>query len=447
VSIAAADNLYNREIKGYAVAVVATAAVIAIRYSLLGLIGNEAPLLLFIVPITFAAWCGGLRPGLFATALAMTSGVYFFIEHTGLWVHHPLDMIRVTLLLCVGSGISCASHAFHRQLAARKRSEEQLRESEARYRVLTEISPQTIWVSRPDGCPEYCNQHWFNYTGLTMEETQGQGWTLVIHPEERQRVVNVWRAAREAGVDYEVEIPFRRASDGTYRWHLVRGLPIKDESRRIVRWIGIAVDIHDHRHVQQLEEYRRQLEEANARLELLAATDGLTRLKNRRAFQEKLSQEIERAARDATSLSLLLLDVDRFKQFNDDFGHPAGDSVLRGVALLLEETARSTDFVARYGGEEFAILLPNTDEEGAVVLAERFRVAVMEAEWKKGAITVSVGAATLAPGEDGAALIDEADAALYGSKRSGRNCVRHAAQLRRDGCPPQCEEFVAFSSC
>jgi diguanylate cyclase (GGDEF)-like protein len=180
---------------------------------------------------------------------------------------------------------------------------------------------------------------------------------------------------------------------------------------------------------QQLEAYRLQLEDANVHLQALATTDGLTRLKNRRAFQEHLADEIERAARYGTPLSLLLLDVDHFKQFNDTFGHPAGDRTLRAVARLLEETARSTDFVARYGGEEFAILLPNTDQCGADALADRFRSAVEEWDWGQRAITVSVGASTLTPGErNGARLIDEADAALYLSKKNGRNCVHHAWQ-------------------
>ncbi len=179
----------------------------------------------------------------------------------------------------------------------------------------------------------------------------------------------------------------------------------------------------------QLEAYRRQLEEANVHLQALATTDGLTHLSNRRAFQEKLTDEVERAARYGTPLSLLLLDIDHFKQFNDTFGHPAGDRVLLSVAVLLEATARSTDFVARYGGEEFVVLLPNTDEYGAEVLADRFRSAIENAAWGQRSITVSVGVSTLvAPEGDGTALIEQADAALYVSKKNGRNCVHHASQ-------------------
>jgi diguanylate cyclase (GGDEF)-like protein len=172
------------------------------------------------------------------------------------------------------------------------------------------------------------------------------------------------------------------------------------------------------------------LEEANALLEILAATDGLTRLKNRRAFQEKLSEEVKRASRSCTPLSLILLDVDHFKRFNDAFGHPAGDGVLCCVARLLETNVRSTDFVARYGGEEFAILLPDTDRGGAVQLAERVRRGVAGGEWRDRGVTVSVGVATTSlPDGTGEALVEGADIALYCSKNNGRNCVHHSGEL------------------
>jgi diguanylate cyclase (GGDEF)-like protein len=180
----------------------------------------------------------------------------------------------------------------------------------------------------------------------------------------------------------------------------------------------------------ELEETNARLAKANGRLEVLAVTDGLTGLKNRRAFQEKLQEEVRRVARYSASLSLLLLDVDHFKQFNDTFGHLAGDSVLRDVARLLEEISRSTDFVARYGGEEFVILLPNTDKQGSLVLAEKVRKAVERRDWRDRPISVSIGVATMAAANgDGMALVKEADAALYYSKKNGRNCVHHASQF------------------
>jgi len=123
-------------------------------------------------------------------------------------------------------------------------------------------------------------------------------------------------------------------------------------------------------------------------------------------------------------LSLILMDVDRFKAFNDTFGHLAGDEVLRQVARLLGESARTTDVVARFGGEEFAILLPNTDLQGAASLAERFRVAIESAPWKRRRVTASFGVAAVTPEmADASALVSGADAALYRAKMSGRNRV------------------------
>jgi len=198
--------------------------------------------------------------------------------------------------------------------------------------------------------------------------------------------------------------------------------------------IGAVVafrDVSERRRLEeQLENYRRELEEANVRLESLVVTDGLTHLKNRRAFETRLDEELSRARRTRMPLSLLMADVDHFKSFNDQFGHPAGDRVLRNVSRLLEGNARSTDFVARYGGEEFVLLLPNTDESGAMVLAERMRRAVEQGTWLERPITVSVGAASHAGApEQDSTLLADADAALYQSKRRGRNLVSHAAQV------------------
>jgi len=177
----------------------------------------------------------------------------------------------------------------------------------------------------------------------------------------------------------------------------------------------------------ELERANRQLAELNTRLEALATTDGLTGLKNHRTFQERLQEEVRRAVRYGSPLSILMLDVDRFKTYNDAFGHPAGDAILRKIAEVLQAKARTTDLVARYGGEEFAVILPETDREHARTAAERFRGAIESASWPEWAVTASFGVATLSrTAGDAVALIAQADAALYQSKRIGRNCVTHA---------------------
>lgn len=176
------------------------------------------------------------------------------------------------------------------------------------------------------------------------------------------------------------------------------------------------------------ENARRELVKVNAQLRLHAVTDGLTGLNNRRALNDQLAEEYNRAVRYGSPLSVILMDVDFFKLFNDTFGHPAGDEVLKTVASTLQITVRTTDFVARYGGEEFAVILPDTDHGGAMVLAERLRRAVAEAAWDKRPVTVSVGVSTLTTATaDTATLIREADEALYQSKQAGRNRVESSS--------------------
>ncbi len=160
-----------------------------------------------------------------------------------------------------------------------------------------------------------------------------------------------------------------------------------------------------------------------AQLDMLSTTDGLTGLRNRRAFDEKLIVEHQRSARSKQPFSLLLMDVDNFKSYNDAYGHQAGDDVLADVARIVQYTVRSYDMAARYGGEEFAVILPDTDKSGAMDLAERLRRAVERAEWMNRKITISIGVASLSPGQTVPALIEEADRALYTAKEQGRNRV------------------------
>jgi diguanylate cyclase (GGDEF)-like protein/PAS domain S-box-containing protein/putative nucleotidyltransferase with HDIG domain len=177
----------------------------------------------------------------------------------------------------------------------------------------------------------------------------------------------------------------------------------------------------------KLADANRKLADANTKLGLLATTDGLTGLYNHRTFHERLSEEIYRAKRYGSSLSLLLLDVDRFKQYNDTFGHPEGDAVLRTVATLIQESVRDCDLAARYGGEEFAIILPESDSIAARIAAERVRTVIEEAGWLRSPVTVSVGVSTLTGLMDsGADMVAHADRALYRSKQLGRNCSTHA---------------------
>ncbi|MEZ4665631.1 MAG: GGDEF domain-containing protein [Thermomicrobiales bacterium] len=154
--------------------------------------------------------------------------------------------------------------------------------------------------------------------------------------------------------------------------------------------------------------------------------DALTGLANRRGFDARLSEEVARSRRYGHALSLLMIDIDDFKQVNDRFGHGTGDESLRATARAIESSVRSIDIAARYGGEEFAVILPETTADGAVVVAERIRRA-NESSTVPVETTVSIGGAELDPSDaDGSRLIASADAALYVAKRSGKNRVELA---------------------
>ncbi|HMQ05009.1 MAG TPA: diguanylate cyclase [Pyrinomonadaceae bacterium] len=170
---------------------------------------------------------------------------------------------------------------------------------------------------------------------------------------------------------------------------------------------------------------RTALKDKAGEYEQLSVTDPLTGLLNRRYLEERITEEITRSKRHRFSLSLMMLDVDDFKAYNDSFGHPAGDSALRIVAEILKETLRGADVAARYGGEEFAILLPQTSSEEAAQIGERIRKRIERTEFPERSVTVSIGIASCSNEvETTRDLISAADVALYAAKNQGRNNVQ-----------------------
>jgi len=159
----------------------------------------------------------------------------------------------------------------------------------------------------------------------------------------------------------------------------------------------------------------------------LTITDGLTQVANKRCLDDFLEREIARATRHGRPLSLALFDVDHFKHINDDYGHLAGDRVLQGIAALAAKQVRRDELIARYGGEEFAVVLPETTAGDAAQFCERIRAAIerepFEFDGETLRVTISLGAATLAPPETLESLVARADANLYRAKETGRNCV------------------------
>ena len=182
---------------------------------------------------------------------------------------------------------------------------------------------------------------------------------------------------------------------------------------------------------KELGQINQRLGKALARLADQANTDGLTGLLNHRRFQEKLTLELQRCLRQEHPLSVLMIDVDHFKAYNDYHGHPRGDEVLRGISRVFRDNLRELDLVARYGGEEFGVLLLDTPKGAAALVAEKLRASIQEAPFAgeeasqpSGEVTISVGVASFP--EDGLSpveLLDVADKALYRAKGLGRNVV------------------------
>ena len=174
---------------------------------------------------------------------------------------------------------------------------------------------------------------------------------------------------------------------------------------------------------KRLQQQHQDLNDNNQALHTLSLTDELTGLNNRRSLNEALEKETHRAARYYTPLSMLMVDIDHFKHFNDQFGHHIGDHVLIDVAQALQKRCRSSDFCARYGGEEFVVLLPHTSLKDAQKLALQYCTDISTLNIKDKAITISIGISEFDPLMSAADLFEAADQALLQAKNSGRNCI------------------------
>ena len=274
----------------------------------------------------------------------------------------------------------------------------------------------------------------FAYIGPQIEELLGwspeswvsaQDWAERMHVDERQWVVDFCVSQSKAGVDHEADYRALTKAGG-YVWirdvvHVVR-----NPDGTVDSLIGFMFDISERKRTEE------KLLELQKELEDLSFKDGLTGIANRRRFDALLDVEWKAARRNKRPLSLVMCDIDFFKQYNDLYGHVRGDDCLKRVAETLRTgAARPRDFVARYGGEEFVLVLPETDETGAAHIGARCREAVLEqsipheASKVAPSVTVSVGVSTIVPSPDDepVRLIDTADKCLYRAKQGGRNSL------------------------
>lgn len=274
----------------------------------------------------------------------------------------------------------------------------------------------------------------FAYIGPQIERLLGwsqrswvgiDDWVERMHPEDRSWVVDFCVAQSKAGVDHEADYRALTA-EGNYVWirdvvHVVR-----NDKGEVEALVGFMFDISERKkNEEKLLRLQRELEE-------LSYQDGLTGVANRRLLDSVLEVEWASAQRSGQPLSFIMLDIDFFKQYNDRYGHLAGDDCLRRVTQILDSAAlRPRDVLGRFGGEEFALVLPETDREAALLVAERSRALINDAAISHQAsetshhITVSMGVATASPAEGGnpAWLIEKADQLLYLAKQNGRDQI------------------------
>lgn len=306
---------------------------------------------------------------------------------------------------------------------------------EGRYQLLSEIADDVVWVMAPDGRIVYVSPSVQRVRGLTPEEAMRQ--TLdEIHPPEGQELVIDYMQRLHAAAEAGEELPSFRGEyeyyrkDGSLFWGDVRVVPQVDRDGQLVELLGVTRDVTARRErEQQLQAALAQVAEANEELERLAHVDSLTAVWNRRYLSQVADWEIEQARRYAHEVSLLVVDVDRFKEINDHQGHVVGDQTLRQVADRLGGRLRSADVLGRWGGDEFLAILPHTPVESAAETAEAVRKAVEADSFDPaGDVTITVGVAQLEPDETLDAWIGRADRALYAAKRAGRNSVTVALQ-------------------
>jgi diguanylate cyclase (GGDEF)-like protein/PAS domain S-box-containing protein len=291
---------------------------------------------------------------------------------------------------------------------------------------LAEYSADVICRSGVDMRWRYVSPSSFAVLGWTPEEMIGMEAFALIYPDDLSGLIAIATRNFLPGVEPERASVRMRKKDGTLVWIEFTARVVRDYSTGEANEAVVTMrDISERKALEQ-------------RLSELALTDGLTEIANRRAFDEALIREWKRTLREGSQISLVLLDIDHFKEFNDQYGHQVGDDCLRAVAQAVVMTARASDIAARYGGEEIALILPSTNSTGAMELAEKVRLAVesLQITHEKNPsggswVTVSVGAATALSRHGGTMKMPEslllaADNALYKAKREGRNRVATA---------------------
>lgn len=331
----------------------------------------------------------------------------------------------VTFSIFVISGFILLMHAKERSDMLVQAIQKDLIKSEIRFQHIVETAIEGIIIFDGDYRISFANDNMASILGYSVGEMLGKSYASFF-PGDQTEIYEQQEVFRKQGRDSVYECRLLK-KDGSANWFLVSEKPIFGEKGTFEGSFAMLTDIDQRKKMELL------LEESNRRLTELSNKDGLTGIANRRRFDDALQQECKRLERSNSRLSVILLDIDFFKEYNDCYGHVMGDVCLRKVGRVMERCInRSVDLAARYGGEEFACILPDTDLEGAAAIAECIRRGIegLKIEHKKSSIskyvTASLGVATAGyfPEITPERLINKADELLYEAKMSGRNAVK-----------------------
>lgn len=336
-----------------------------------------------------------------------------------------LSTLKVPVRSTDGQPIALITH--NRDITQRKRLEQDLKATQERLATAMEQMADGLAMFDSEDRLVFCNSHYRSFFPRTGDlRVPGMPLRTILRAAiDRGEQLDIPPDGIEQWMDDVISTLKTAGEEEVHRydghWLHIRTSPMSDGNAMVV--------ISD---ITRLKQAETELKALTAQLQILATTDGLTGLVNRRSLDERLDRELARTARNGMPISFILMDIDRFKAFNDLYGHPAGDECLKRVAVAVRNAVkRPADIVARYGGEEFAVVLPETDEDGAFAVAEACRLAVRgmaleHSKSEKSIVTISLGVASYRGDEfdrDVVELIGRADQALYIAKGAGRDRV------------------------
>jgi diguanylate cyclase (GGDEF)-like protein/PAS domain S-box-containing protein len=389
---------------------------------------THAPVIFLIYPlVALLLFRFGVGWASTASLFIAATGSWFTVRGLGPFANEASfslvgPMWLLQLYVAAGMFMVFAASAVMENLRAVQR---QLRKVAALHDLIAQNSRDVIILADFDGRRSYVSPAAANWGGWKREELLRLQSLALVHPDDRPKAAAMVRRLKQGEEGALIECRIRKRN-GDYVWTEANLRPVRDPVTGTAT--GILNMVRD---VSERKAAELALRNAYRALEAVAATDPLTHLANRRRLDQCLKSEWRRCMRERQPLSLLVLDVDLFKAYNDTYGHLRGDSCLKKIAEMAVSTvSRPGDLVARFGGEEFAVVLPRTPNEGAMELASQICESLRSRRIAHsgnplGYLTISIGCATIVPanGQHSATLIQHADEALYEAKRRGRDQV------------------------